>query len=56
MTEAAPPTTAVRAQSLYPMAHESHRAAILNMAFAQAVGWLQERKNLHAAGVTPGVL
>jgi glycosyltransferase involved in cell wall biosynthesis len=48
--------TAVRAQALYPMAHQVDRDALLNMIIAQAAGWLSERKNLHANGWTPGVL
>lgn len=47
---------AVKAEEQYKMMHESDRNSLLNMILAQTAGWLQERKNLHEKGITPGVL
>ena len=49
-------STAVRAQELYPLAHQKDRDMLLQMVFAQAQGWLESRKELHKRKITPGVL
>lgn len=46
----------IRQQQLYPLAHKADQDALINMILAQAAGWYAERANLHAKGITPGVI
>lgn len=48
--------TALRAQELYPRAHDSDRGAIFNMIMNQTKGLIDARKRLHDAGITPGII
>lgn len=48
--------TKVRQQALYPMAHADDQNALLNMMISQAVGWYNERANLHKNKVAPALL
>lgn len=48
--------TALRAQTLYPMAHPNDQWAIRQMVMDQAVGWLAARQNLHERGIHPGII
>lgn len=48
--------TKVRQQQLYPMAHQDDLNALVNMMLSQAVGWYNERANLHKLKITPGVM
>lgn len=48
--------TAVRSQALYPLCHQLDREPLTQMLINQAVGWYQERKNMHDKKITPGIL
>lgn len=48
--------TKVRQQALYPMAHGEDQNALVNMMLHQAVGWYNERVNLHTQKITPGIM
>lgn len=48
--------TAERATKLYPMMHEQDRSSLIQSIVDQAVGWYNERKNLHRNGWRPAMM
>lgn len=49
-------TTALRAQELYPLAHQKDKEMLLQMVWAQSAGWLEARKQLHNRKIIPGIM
>ena len=48
--------TAVKANELYPLAHQEDKNAIFQCMMDQAVAWYGKRDALHKARITPGIL